>query len=342
MIKKILLGILIITILICAAGGLFLYSKVNKNINEHFAGTCTDFKMKGSGEDVQIDRARGLAYVSLFGRKAVADKKPVGPGDILKIDLTATPPKAASALIDGPKLRPHGISLFIDPTGQRHLFVINHPEDRKTGDEKIERYLENSPGEFKHQETFMSPLITRANDLVAVGNRSFYVGQDVDRSSGEKLTSLIYFDGKNYSVVADDIQSAGGINASKDYKTLYISETRGKAIRVVSRNMSNGNVKTLQSIDIGTAPDNIDVAEDGSLWIGAHSNILALVMHFIMGSNAPSQVLRIDLSESTPQIDEIYLNAGEQISASSGGTTYGKKLLIGSITAKKLLICEMD
>jgi arylesterase/paraoxonase len=342
MIKKILLGSLIIIVLSCAASGLYLYSIVNKNIDEHFDGTCTDFEMTGSGEDVQIDRARGKAYVSLFDRMAGVKGDHAGPGDILQVDLTRTPPEGKSAIADGPKLHPHGISLFIDQAGQRHLYVINHPEDRATGKEKIERYLENSSGMFQHQETLMSPLITRANDMVVVGDRQFYVAQDVDRKSKIKVTDLIYFDGNEYSVVADDIQSGGGINVSADYKTLYISETGGKRIRVASRNLSDGSITTLKNIDLGTAPDNIDVAEDGSLWVGAHSNIAALVMHFIMGTNAPSQVLRIDLSGTEPQVKEIYLNKGEQISTSSGGTTYNNKLLIGSITARKLLICEMD
>jgi len=342
MIKKILLGTLIVIVIICLAGGLYLYSLVNRNIDEHFAGTCTDFAMNGSGEDVQIDRARGLAYVSLFDRLGTVKGEPVGPGDILRVDLTRTPPEATSALADGPELHPHGISLFIDGTGQRHLFVINHPEDRKTGEEKIERYLEESPGVFRHKETFKSPLITRANDLVAVGERQFYVAQDVDRRGGEKLTKLVYFDGKDYSVVAEDIHSGGGINAKADYTTLYISETGSKEIRVVSRDPSDGSVTTIQTIPLGTSPDNIDVAEDGSLWVGAHSNVAALAMHFIMGAKAPSQVLRIDLNGAEPLIEEMYLNAGQQISAGSGGTTYENKLLIGSITARKLLICEMD
>ena len=342
MLKKILLGILVVILVLCLAGGLYLYSLVNRDIEEHFAGTCTDFEMRESGEDVQVDRARGLAYVSLFDRLGTVKNEPVDPGDILRIDLTRTPPEAKSALLDGPELHPHGISLFIDQTGQRHLFVINHPEDRKTGKEKIERYREESPGAFRHQETFMSPMITRANDLVAVGKRQFYVAQDVDRRGGEKLTNLIYFDGNDYSVVAEDIHSGGGINASADYNNLYISETGSKEIRVVSRDLSNGRVTTLQTIPLGTSPDNIDVAEDGSLWVGAHSNVVALAMHFIVGSKAPSQVLRIDLSGKEPRVEEVYLNAGQQISAGSGGTTYGNKLLIGSITARKLLICERD
>ena len=63
-------------------------------------------------------------------------------------------------------------------------------------------------------------------------------------------------------------------------------------------------------------------------------------MHFIAGVNAPSQILRVDADSEA--IEEIYLNAGGQISAGSGGATLGNRLLIGSITAKKILLCEMD
>jgi arylesterase / paraoxonase len=342
MLKKLLLGTLIMIVLLCVGGGLYLYRLVNRDIDEHFAGTCTEFPIAGSGEDVQVDHARGLAYVSLFDRQALAKGDPVGPGDIMRLDLTRTPVEAISAISGGPQLRPHGISLFIDQAGQRHLFVINHPEDRTTGQEKIERYLEESPGMFRHQETFMCPLITRANDMVAVGARQFYVAQDVDRKGKEKLTKLVYFNGTDYSVVADDIQSGGGINVSPDYRKLYIAETGAKRIRVAALNPSGAGVTATEYIDLGTSPDNIDVADDGSLWVGAHSNVAALVMHFIMGRKAPSQVLRIDVSAAKPAIKEIYLNAGQQISASSVGATYGNKLLIGSITDRKLLVCEME
>jgi arylesterase/paraoxonase len=342
MIKKILLTIVALTVLLCVGGGLYLYRLVNRDIDEHFAGTCTSFELSGSGEDIQIDRARGLAYISLFDRQALAKGDPVEPGDIVRIDLNRDPAEAASALLDGPDLRPHGISLFIDQAGVRHLFVINHPEDRATGEEKIERYLEEEPGLFRHQETFMSPLITRANDLVAVGKRRFYVAQDVDRKGGEKLTALVYCNGSDYRIIADDIQSGGGINASADYGTLYIAETGAKRVRAVGLDPSNGSVTTTQYIDLGTSPDNIDVDEDGSLWVGAHSNVAALVMHFIIGSKAPTQIVRIDMGGTQPQVEEVYLNAGEQISAGSVGATYANKLLVGSITDRKVLICEME
>ncbi len=110
---------------------------------------------------------------------------------------------------------------------------------------------------------------------------------------------------------------------------------------MLSRNAADGSVETVATIPLGTSPDNVDVADDGSLWIGAHSNVVALVMHFIMGANAPSQVLRVTLNGAT-QIEEIYLNRGDEISASSVGVSYGDKLLIGSITARKILVCTMD
>jgi arylesterase/paraoxonase len=342
MIKKALLTSLTIVIIICVLGGLWLYSAVNKDVEEHFAGSCSEVPLDGSAEDIQIDRARGLAYLSLFDRMATAKGDTAGPGTIARLDLNMNPPQVASALTNGPDLHPHGLSLFIDATGQRHLFVINHPEDRSTGEEAIEHYVEFTPGVYNHMDTFRSPLITRANDMVAVGPQQFYVVQDVDRTSGETLTELIYFDGENYSVVADDIQSGGGINVSADNNTLYIAETGGKSVRVASRNPADGSIETIRSISLGSSPDNIDVAEDGSIWVGGHSNVVALAMHFIVGSDAPSQILRVDVTSDDPQIDEIYLNAGSQISAGSGGATLGNRLLIGSITSKKVLICEME
>ncbi|MCP4001970.1 MAG: hypothetical protein GY727_13760 [Gammaproteobacteria bacterium] len=342
MIKKALLISLTIIIIICVFFGLWLYSAVNKDIKEHFTGSCSEIPLDGSAEDIQIDRARGLAYLSIFDRMATAKGNVAEPGTIARLDLNTNPPEVTSALNNGPSLHPHGLSLFTEEKGQRHLFVINHPDDRSTGKDAIEHYVEFTPGVYNHMETYKSPLITRANDMVAVGPQQFYVAQDVDRSSGETLTELIYFDGENFSVVADDIQSGGGINVSADNSTLYIAETNGKAVRVAKRNQIDGSIETIRSINLGTSPDNIDVAEDGSLWIGAHSNVVALAMHFIMGANAPSQILRVDVTAEEPAIEEVYLNAGGQISAGSGGATLGQQLLIGSITAKKVLVCEME
>ena len=341
MIKKILLVALGLTVLISAGGALFLYQAVNADIDEQFAGTCAAVPLPGSGEDIQVDHARGLAYVSVFDRLGIAKGEAVQPGMVMRLDLNASPLTPQPALQGGPELRPHGLSLYTEPSGQRHLLVINHPEDRENGTERIERYTETTPGVYAHAETFTSPLIVRANDMVAVGPRQFYVAQDVDRTSGETLTQLVYFDGNEFSVAADDIQSGGGINASADGRLLYIAETGGKQIRVASRN-ADGSIATVRTIALDSSPDNIDVARDGSLWVGAHANVIALAMHFIVGSNAPSQVLKIS-PDADNDVEIIYLNKGTEIAAGSAGVPYADntRLLIGSITARKILACEM-
>ena len=337
MIKKALLIAIAITLVVMAGGGAYLYSVVNRNIDEQFAGTCTQLELNGSGEDIELDRERGFAYLSVFDRKAG-----VGPGQILRLDLNSSELQAVNALTTEPEhMHPHGISLYIDEAGERSLIMINHPEDRENGQDTIERFVEYSPGNYRYVESFSDPLITRANDLVATGPREFYVAQDTGQGTGVTVTDLVYFDGENYSVVADDIESGGGINVSADSTTLYVAETNGNAVRAFSRN-SDGTVAVTQRIDVGTAPDNISVAEDGTLLVGAHSNVAALVMHFIMGSDSPSQVVRVDTSATPPTVDEIYLNAGEELSAGSGAVQYGNKLLIGSITDKKILVCEFD
>jgi len=343
MLKKILIGTLAIVILLCTAGGLFLYSKVNAPVDEHFAGSCEAVELPGSGEDIQIDRDYGIAYLSVLDRLGVAQGIDIDPGMVMRVDLNRTPYIAEPALMDGPALHPHGLSLYRDEAGIRSLFVINHPEDRASGAEAIERYTETTAGSgiYQHAETFASPLITRANDMVATGPRQFYVAQDVDRTSGDTLTQLVYFDGADYRSVANDIESAGGINVSADGSTLYVAETGGMAVRVANRD-DNGDIKSARKIALQTSPDNIDVAADGSLWVGGHSNVVALAMHFIMGSQAPTQILRIADPAGNAGVEEIYLNAGSEISAGSGGATLDNKLLIGSITARKILVCEFE
>ncbi|MDP2322998.1 MAG: hypothetical protein Q8N51_03105, partial [Gammaproteobacteria bacterium] len=247
-------------------------------------------------------------------------------------------------------LRTHGLSLYIDTTGKRSLFVINHPANRGVQPELIEIFDEIEPGRFTHRETIESPLFNSPNDLAAVGSRQFYVANDKVLNGGLAAglqhlgigrSPLTYFDGTEARVVVPDIAAGGGINVSADGSTLYVAETAGQRLRVLNRDPTNGSVTELARIPLPTSPDNIDVAADGSLTVTGHANTVKLIQHFINGSPAPTQVLRvIPDNGGAASIDEIYLNAGDEISAGSVGVTYGNKLLIGSITARQILVCE--
>jgi hypothetical protein len=54
-----------------------------------------------------------------------------------------------------------------------------------------------------------------------------------------------------------------------------------------------------------------------------------------------TQVLRVAADRWPNRIQEIYVNAGDEISAASVAALLGKRLLIGSITAHEILDCRL-
>ena len=87
----------------------------------------------------------------------------------------------------------------------------------------------------------------------------------------------------------------------------------------------------------------LNVDADGTAWIAAHAKVLALGRHFGNAKNlAPTQVFKFTPeAKGDARLVEVYLNAGEQISAGSVGAVFNRKLLIGSITEHKLLQCHL-
>ena len=52
-------------------------------------------------------------------------------GMVMRVDLNSRPLTAVPALTSSPpQFRPHGMSLYIGPDGERRLFVINHGAKR--------------------------------------------------------------------------------------------------------------------------------------------------------------------------------------------------------------------
>lgn len=344
LIGLVLLVSLVLTLIVAWRGHFF------RGVESSFAGTCEALPLDGSTEDIQLDRDRGLAYLSVLDRQGLVDGETDVQGTVMRVNLNLQPLRADRALLSQPDhFRPHGLSLHVDDRGRRRLFALNHPVNRGSEPEMLEIFEERSPGLFRHVETISDPLLVSPNDIVAVGPRQVYVANDKTTSSlGNVLqqigiggSPLTYVNNDNISVVVSNIAAGGGIAASADGKTIYVAETAAQRVRVLERNPDDGSLTEVDRIAVNTSPDNIDVAEDGSLWIGAHSNTLKLIQHFAQGKPAPSQVRRVQISGVRAQ-DDIYLNDGREISASSVGVHYDNLVLIGSITARKLLVCTLN
>jgi arylesterase / paraoxonase len=302
---------------------------------------CTAIDGQGkSGEDILIDRERNLALVSWLDRRAQA------LGTVGRIDLTAADPRIEPALVaDPPELRPHGMSLYVGPEGQRTLFVISHPPGKA---HRVEVFEANAEGLYEHKQTIEDPLLIRPNDIQAVGPRQFYIANDSGATNGlgrmremvfgAALAAITYYDGATFSVAVKATASPGGINAAPDLGTIYVAETQGRRVSAFKRDAATGALAKIGAADLPSLPDNIDVAEDGALWVTAHADAIALVRQFADPAKvAPTQVFRIPADTMTAA--QVFYTTGDVISAGSVAATLGDKMLLGSITDKKVMLC---
>jgi arylesterase/paraoxonase len=299
-----------------------------------------------SGEDILIDRERGIALVSWLDRRGGVAGPPTF-GTVGRIDLGAAEPKIEPAVTaDPPEFRPHGMSLYVDADGLRILFVISHPPGQP---HRVEVFEATAEGLYEHKQTIADPLLIRPNDIQAVGPRQFYIANDSGATNGlgrmremvfgAALAQITYFDGAKFSVAAAGLAAPGGINASADLKTIYVAETQAKKVSIWTREPTSGALSPKGQIDLPSLPDNIDVAEDGALWITAHANAVALVQQFADATKvAPTQVLRVAPGETTAR--QVFYTKGDLISAGSVAATLGDKMLLGSITDKKIMLCR--
>ncbi len=349
--KKLGLALLaVVVVLVVVVFDFLRHGGQFKTLTPHFAGSCITLPMQASAEDIQIDRPRGIAYLSYLDRRAQTEGKTV-LGTVMLLDLSLPEPRARPALANDPEnFRPHGMSLYRAGDGSERLFVISHPLGKP---HVIEVFEQGSTGAFVPVRSIRDPLLVKPNAILAVGQNQFYVANDSGAASGfgrmqellfrRGLATWLVFDGEKMRVVDSGLKSGAGIAMSLDGTKIYVSETSANRIRVYARKPTSGDVSLSETIDIGSAPDNINLAGDGSLWIAAHAVTPALIRHFMDAKKlAPTQIFRLP-PDAAPnkRLTEIYLNAGEQISAGSVAAAFGNEMLVGSITERKVLRCRI-
>ncbi len=349
------LALVVAIIFVVAAGSIVSFLVRGGAFNEASSvapGKCVPLPLGiGSAEDVEPDYEAGEVFLSVLDRRGIVEGRPVR-GTVLRVSWAGQQPIIGPALEYVPeKFRPHGMSLVVNPDGSRTLFVINHASPLGEAIEVFER----QPGQdlFAHVASLSDEALVEPNDIVGIGPRQFYVANDSGASNNLEqaaemlyavgLSPLTWFDGQAFSIPVDDLKSSGGINVNLSKRQLYVSETMGKSIRVYKLDEA-GKVSGLHSmIALDAAPDNISVSPDGTLWVANHLNTLALVRHFAdPGSIAPTQVQTIKaLGDRWDEARTIFESAGDAISAGSVAVPIGNKLVIGSITEPKVLVCDL-
>ncbi len=331
--------------LILFVGGFLKDAGHFKDINPHFAGQCEAVPGVIGAEDISFIPNSDIALVSAYDRRISNDSQERNGGifsyDLISKQFVKISPKMKD-------FRPHGISLYAMPDGSQRLFVINHSEGKHAVN--IFNLVDGQLSLFK---TVQGEGLISPNDLVAVGPEQFYVTNDHHYKDGVlrvledylslKLSSVVHYDGHNFKEVLTDLGYANGINVSRDGKIIYLSALTARSVNIYQRDVSSNELTLKKQVDTGTGVDNIELDENGDLWIGAHPQLLKFVGHAKDGNKyAPSQILKVSVADGSFKVNEVLLDSGSLLSASSVGAVKGNRMLVGAVFDAKILDCTMD
>jgi arylesterase / paraoxonase len=347
--------IIVSLVLLYVVFGILVPAGMFKTISPHFEGNIQKQELPIAGpEDITIDAQMGLAFISVDDRR-VNNKNPATlEGAILLMDLSDSIPSLKNITPPGfQDFHPHGISLWTEPDGRQFLFVVNHRQ--KSWEQVIERFAWRNDSLIHLESIIDANLMTSPNDVSAVGERSFYVTNDhayskngINRTLEDYLQRAIsyvnYYDGESFRKVATGIAYANGINRSADLNQLYVAACTGRKVLIYDRNPSNGELTLEQEINVNTGVDNIELDENGSLWIGSHPQLLKFVAHAADPAKfSPSQVIKLSKDKDGKyRLEEIFLNDGSSYSGSTVAAVYKDKILIGSVFEKTFLVCTLN
>lgn len=337
---------LVLLVLLVLSFEVLRFAGVFTSVESHFAGSCREIGISGSAEDIQVDRERGVAYLSLLDRDKVYRGQPVY-GTVMLLDLNLAEPAPRAAMTFDPRdFRPHGMSLLRQPAQPLRLFAISHPTEQR----HVVEIAEQGPdGGFHPKATIEDPSFTHPNAIVGVGPSQFYLVNDHPVQTEWQLTvstllrsgnaSLLYHDGARAQVLVNDLAYPAGLALSPDGTRLYVGEALAKSLRVY-RVTAPGKLELERTVMLGTAPDNLNVDANGVVWIAAHPKLLRFLGHSRDASKrAPTQVLRFD-PRNDAGAEEVYADDGARIAAGTVAAHWRDQFLIGALLDKKVLICK--
>jgi arylesterase/paraoxonase len=339
-------------VLIAAVLGFKTYyqSGAFRTITNKFQGTVKKMGGVSGVEDITVDQSTGIAFLSSMDRwREKQGNKTRGAIYSLNLnDSTANPENLTTNLVF--EFMPHGISLFHSPTGKTILFAINHRRDGNYIE--VFEYRNDS---LIHRESISDPLMISPNDVVGVGERSFYFTNDHNEkaSSSRLLKDLLamgtgeviyYAGGKAVRTSVEGIQYANGINVNAEGTQVYVASTTGKEIIVCDRDVASGSLREITRVPCGTGVDNIEIDGVGDLWVGCHPQMLKFLSHSKDENTiSPSEVIKVSAGKDGKfNIETMYMNDGSEISASSVAAPYKNRLLIGPVFQRHILLTTLN
>lgn len=318
-----------------------------RTIEPEFDGKILEkIAIKGA-EDITVSQTDSFALVSSTNRiiyPPIEEEK----GGLFFIDVKTNEFKPVLLTGNFKKhFAPHGISFFKKDSSYQ-VMAINHTNQGHS----IEVF-ELAGQAMQHVRTLSHPSMIRPNDLVLVGENRFYftndhryttgIGKLAEEYAGLPLSNVVYFDGNTYTEAAKGIAYANGINYDHNRRLLYVASPRHFLVKVYDVH-EDGSLSFIEDIPCGTGVDNIELDNEGNLWIGGHPNLLRFAA-YAKGKKktSPSEIIRITYrKEGDYRVEKIYIEHGDQMSGSTVAAVLGDLIFAGNVMDDNFLILQRN
>ena len=119
-----------------------------------------------------------------------------------------------------------------------------------------------------------------------------------------------------------------------------MAEILNRQITEFERDPKTGALRRNTAYKVNTAPDNVNIAPDGSILTGGHSKIFEFTKHAEDALHvAPSHVVRVD--PASGRREDVFISVNGEINASSVGAQYKDTLLVGGVFDGHVMVCPL-
>jgi arylesterase/paraoxonase len=338
-------ALVLFILLLVFVGHILISTGFFRTIENEFDGKILKKIYLDGAEDITLSRTDSFALISSTNRMAfppLEEEK----GGLYFLDLKNTDydPILLTQSFNAP-FAPHGISLFKKDSSYQVL-AINHTLQGHS----IEQF-ELLGKQLNHIKTLKHPSMISPNDVVIIDEDRFYFTNDhgytkgfgkfLEEYAGLAFSNVVFFDGTDYQEVAGGIAYANGINFDRNRNLLYVASPRKFLVKVYSM-QADGSLSFIEDIPCGTGVDNIELNEEGNLWIGSHPNLLRFSA-YAKGKKetSPSEIIKIIYrSAGDYSVEKVYVEEGLEMSASTVAATFGNQIFVGNVMDDKILVLE--
>lgn len=322
-------------------------------------------------EDIAVDFAAGVAFLSAHDRRAVARavdenaarlphgniyRLPLARLDAAATALTLDP--ATRPMLDGDGFLPHGIGLYESPSGSG-LYAVNRRyarrDDRWAAAVTVEQF-DRVGNDLVHRRTVSDPSLCRANDVAGLDGQRFLFTSDGGACSGlaglpETILNLpratvSLFDDGRIRPVATGLRYANGIVLSGDHAEVAVAATRARTVVTYDmvRLLGGGPVASPDRVlDVDGGPDNLTLDAQGGIVAAILPNLFryALFRFDVPGfARAASRVVGIATARSATTTDVLFDDPDGRILPGVTVAIRGAGWLVaGSAMASGLAVC---